>query len=94
MLSSGLNRILPSQEDHKVKTYRGEKYTPQHEIQERIKLINQGGGFTEQPAFMSTSSSLDVSKGFMLNGLSKCMIHFDSIYGVSVEKASASNFEH
>ncbi len=95
MLGSGLNRILPSPEDHKVKTYRGEKHTPQHEIQERIKLVNQGGGFTEQPAFMSTSSSINVSKGFILgHGTGKCMIHFDSIYGVSVEKASASNFEH
>ncbi len=91
MLSSGLNKIIKDPKDHQVKTYRGERYTPQHEIQERINLVNQGGGFTEQPAYMSTSLSKDIASSPIFRG--NCFIIFDSVYGTSVEKASASGFE-
>ncbi len=94
MLASGLNKIFPTPEEYKVKTYRGESHTSKKDIQERIKLVNQGGGYTEQLAFMSTSTNQSISKGFASGYNDKCMIYFDSIYGVSVEKASGSNFEN
>ncbi len=86
LLGSGLNKIMPNPKNHNVKSYRGERHVPEEEIQERIKLVNQGGGYTEQPAFMSTSTSMSVSQSFSGG---KCLIIFDSIYGASIQKLSS-----
>ncbi len=91
LISSGLNKILPKAEHHQVKSYRGERHTPKAEIDKRIQLVKQGGGCTEQPAFMSTSTLQSVANGFKGNG--NCLIIFDSVYGKSIERLSEFSSE-
>ncbi|MBS0287471.1 MAG: hypothetical protein JSR17_09250 [Proteobacteria bacterium] len=81
-LSSALNKITP--DCCHFETYRGEHSTPFEEILERISLVEQGGGITDQVAFQSTSSSKWVSEGFKGN----CMIIFEDAYGKSVQSYS------
>ncbi len=85
LLGSGLNKIMPNPRNHKVKSYRGERHTSEQEIQERIKFVKQGGGYTDRPAFLSTSTSQSVANNFK----GKCMIIFDSVYGADVRKLSS-----
>ncbi len=88
-LGSGLNKIMPNPSNHKVKSYRGERHTSAQEIQERIKLVNQGGGYTDHPAFMSTSTSRTVANSFSGG---KCIVIFDSVYGANVQRLSSMLF--
>lgn len=87
-LGSGLNKIMPSVEYSDFSSYRGEHSTPDSEIIHRIELIEQGGGITDQKAYMSTSSDLEIGEMFKGNSL----IIFDSIYGKEI--SSISEFPH
>ncbi len=81
MLSSGLSKLSAAKTKAK-KSYRGEHSTSLAEIQNRINLVNQGGGLTDQPAFMSTSISRRIANGFRGN----CLVVFDSVYGKPVRR--------
>ncbi len=89
-LGSGLKKIIRDPATHNTKSYRGEHSVPDEEIQTRINLINQGGGFTEQPAFMSTSTSMIHSKRYMR----KSMIIFDHAYGTSIDQFSTDGGQY
>ncbi len=79
LTGSGLNKIMRNPSTN-MTSYRRESYAPEEEIQTRINLIQQGGGYTEQPAFMSTTTRLVYAP--------KSTIIFDSVYGKSIEKLS------
>ncbi|MBN9287225.1 MAG: hypothetical protein BGO43_15120 [Gammaproteobacteria bacterium 39-13] len=83
-LGSGLNKILPSLEYSDNPSYRGEHSTPDSEIAYRIELIEEGGGVTDQKAYMSTSSDVEIGEMFKGN----CLIIFDSIYGKEISGIS------
>ncbi len=83
LIASGLNKIDPTL-NSQFETYRGEHATSYEEIQHRIELVKQGGGWTEQNAFMSTSSDYYVSQNFKGN----CFIIFDNVYGKNIQSLS------
>lgn len=83
MLASGLNKIMPTLEPDAL-SYRGEHRVTLEEINERILVIEQGSGLTEEPTFMSTSIDETISRGFSTHSL----IIFDGIFGKSISALS------
>ncbi len=78
MLASGLNKV-PRACSLDMPSYRGEK-TPYHEIQERIDIIDNGGGIIPTKAFNSTSLDPDVARAFSVSSI----VEFDGAYGKNI----------
>lgn len=79
-IASGLNKLPVELND--LDLYRGDKPT-EAMIQERIAIVQAGGGMTDFPAFMSTSSDKSVAYGFGLNHIAEehYVVHFNKPYG-------------
>lgn len=83
LLGSGLNKLPSTFEDHS--SFRGESEQSQTKITYRMDLIHEGGGLSDEPAYMSTSYDKEVSEGFK----SSSMIVFDALYGKDIAWLSA-----
>lgn len=93
-ISSGLNKIIPDTSTGLENSYRGEHSTNVNQIQERVASVRQEDSYIETPAYMSTSISESVAKGFMSSmGTDKVFIKFEGLYGKSIDAISACQGE-
>lgn len=87
LVSSGLNKLMPSETPEE--TYRGESRMSAEDLQYRIELA-ETQGYTQEPAFKSTSYDEFIATMFAQNN---CLIKFVDFDGKDISGLSYFDYE-